>query len=82
MHQPGWLRAVANLPALSWPPPRPQPRTFIFDRTLPQPSQIVTVSLERPLGLVFEEDPQSGRAVVAELVPGGHAEVVSAVGTL
>lgn len=37
---------------------------------LPQPSQLVCVTLERPLGIVFEEDARRKRAVVAGLTPG------------
>ena len=34
----------------------------------------MVVTLDRPLGMVFEEDAARGRAVVAGFVPGGHAE--------
>lgn len=39
---------------------------------LRQPSQLVTVTLPRPLGIVFEEDARNKRAVVAGFVPGGR----------
>eukprot|EP00887_Chlorella_sp_A99_P005104 scaffold25.g5104.t1 len=51
-----------------------QHRTFVFNRRLPGPSRLLAVTLDRPLGIVFEEDPASGRAAVAELTPGGNAE--------
>lgn len=51
-----------------------QPRTFLFEKVLPQPSELVVARLSRPLGIVFEEDARAGRAIIAELVPGGHAE--------
>lgn len=53
-----------------------QPRTFVFSKVLPEPSQLVMVTLERPLGIVFEEDARKKRAVVAGFAPGGHAEQV------
>jgi hypothetical protein len=28
-----------------------QPRTFVFDKTLPQPSEFAVVTLDRPLGV-------------------------------
>jgi hypothetical protein len=51
-----------------------QLRTFLFDKILPQPSQLIVVKLPRPLGIVFEEDVRMGRAVIAEIVPGGNAD--------
>ncbi|GAB4813742.1 hypothetical protein N2152v2_000788 [Parachlorella kessleri] len=56
------------------PPGKTQPRTYVFSKVLPQPSQLVTVQLPRPLGIVFEEDARRKRAVVAGFVPGGNAE--------
>ncbi|KAL4428114.1 hypothetical protein ABPG75_002203 [Micractinium tetrahymenae] len=50
------------------------PRTFVFSKALPQPSQLVVATLERPLGIVFEEDKRRKRAVVAGFAPAGHAE--------
>lgn len=47
-----------------------QPRTFVFSRVLPQPSQLVMVTLERPLGIIFEEDVRRKRAVVVGFTPG------------
>ena len=49
-------------------------RTYLFDKLLPQPSQLVVVRLPRPLGIVFEEDTRRNRAVVAEVAPGGNAD--------
>ncbi|PSC75309.1 peptidase S9 [Micractinium conductrix] len=54
-----------------------QKRTFVFEKVLPQPSQLVVCTLERPLGIVFEEDARRKRAVVADFAPGGHAEQVT-----
>ena len=51
-----------------------QLRTFLFEKILPQPSQLIVVKLPRPLGIVFEEDTRTGRAVLAEIVPGGNAD--------
>ena len=52
-----------------------QPRSFIFDRILPQPSVMIVVTLPRPLGIIFEEDVRhGGRAVVVDIVPGGSAD--------
>ena len=51
-----------------------QLRTFIFDKILSQPSQIVIVKLPRPLGIVFEEDKRKNRAVIAEIVEGSVAD--------
>jgi len=51
-----------------------QLRTFMFDKLLPQPSELIVVKLPRPLGIVFEEDTRMGRAVVAEIVAGGNAD--------
>ena len=42
-------------------------------QVLPQPSQLITLQLPRPLGIVFEEDARKKRAVVAGFVPGGEA---------
>ena len=51
-------------------------------QVLPPPSQLVMVKLPRPLGVVFEEDAKKGRAVVAELTPGGAAERVARAAAL
>jgi len=51
-----------------------EPRTFVFEKILPSPSQLVQVSLPRPLGIVFEEDASNSRAVVAEFLQGSLAE--------
>ena len=50
-----------------------QPRTFVFENKLRQPSTLVTVTLPRPLGVVFEEDTRRKRAVVAGTVDGSRA---------
>jgi hypothetical protein len=46
------------------------PRTFLFSKALPQPSHLVVTTLERPLGIVFEEDARRKRVVVAGFTPG------------
>lgn len=53
------------------------PRTYVFDKILPQPSMLVVVTLPRPLGIVFEEDLSSRNQPcirVAELLERGNAE--------
>ncbi|GBF97990.1 hypothetical protein Rsub_10664 [Raphidocelis subcapitata] len=59
-----------------------EPRTFVFEKTLPLPSEIVAVSLPRPLGVIFEFDEKRKRAFVAGFVPGGNAEQRRAVARL
>ncbi|KIZ00235.1 hypothetical protein MNEG_7727 [Monoraphidium neglectum] len=51
-----------------------EPRTFVFEKLLPGPSQIVCVTLPRPLGVVFEFDERRKRASVAGFVEGSNAE--------
>ncbi|KAL3158397.1 hypothetical protein ABBQ38_010634 [Trebouxia sp. C0009 RCD-2024] len=58
------------------------PRTFVFDRSLGASSDIVKVSLPRPMGLVFEEDKARGQVVVADFVQGSQAEKLSKVAKL
>ncbi|KAK9794343.1 hypothetical protein WJX73_005761 [Symbiochloris irregularis] len=57
-------------------------RTFVFERLLAQPSQIVSVSLPRPTGIILEEDKRRQRVVVAGFVEGSAAEQQSKVGKL
>ncbi|PRW44349.1 thioredoxin-disulfide reductase [Chlorella sorokiniana] len=52
------------------------------ERILPQPSQLVMATLERPLGIEFEEAKGAKRTVVASLTPGGHAEQLAKRGRL
>lgn len=59
-----------------------EPRTFVFEKVLPGSSEIVCVSLPRPLGVVFEYDQQKKRAFVADFIPGGNAEQRSKVAKL
>lgn len=60
------------------PPPSPwQPRPAVAPaapcpQVLPAPSQLVEVTLERPLGLEFEEDARRKRVVVSGFTPGGR----------
>jgi hypothetical protein len=49
-------------------------RTFVFNRLLPQPSELLTVTLPRPMGVVFEYDQRKKQAVVAGVVEGSAAE--------
>eukprot|EP01025_Chloroclados_australasicus_P044868 TRINITY_DN4889_c0_g1_i11.p1 TRINITY_DN4889_c0_g1~~TRINITY_DN4889_c0_g1_i11.p1 ORF type:complete len:331 (+),score=48.29 TRINITY_DN4889_c0_g1_i11:41-994(+) len=53
---------------------QPQLRTFVFPKILPQPSQIILTTLERPLGIIFEEQKIAKRVVVTELVENGNAD--------
>jgi hypothetical protein len=46
----------------------------VFEKLLPGPSQIVCVTLPRPLGVVFEFDERRKRASVAGFVEGSNAE--------
>lgn len=48
-------------------------------RSLGASSDIVKVSLPRPMGLVFEEDKARGQVVVADFVQGSQAEKLSKV---
>ncbi|CAL8462452.1 g1985 [Coccomyxa elongata] len=51
-----------------------EPRTYVFTRTLPQPSKVLAVSLPRPMGVVLEEDARRGRIAVSGFVEGSVAE--------
>ncbi|EIE24020.1 hypothetical protein COCSUDRAFT_5564, partial [Coccomyxa subellipsoidea C-169] len=51
-----------------------EPRTFVFTRTLSQPSKVLGVSLPRPMGVVLEEDTRRGRVVVGGFLEGSVAE--------
>lgn len=53
------------------------PQPFAFPHTLGESSQIYQVTLERPMGITFEE--RRGRAEVVELTPGGNAEQMAKV---
>ncbi|KAL0024275.1 hypothetical protein WJX79_002109 [Trebouxia sp. C0005] len=55
------------------PASKTSPRTFIFDRRIVD-SDILKVTLPRPMGLVFEEDKAKGQVVVADFVEGSEAE--------
>eukprot|EP00884_Botryococcus_braunii_P001891 jgi/Botrbrau1/11702/Bobra.0195s0033.2 len=50
------------------------PRTFIFERLLRQPSEIIAVTLPRPFGIVFKEDKRLQRVLVDSLIEGSVAE--------
>lgn len=45
----------------------------MFNKVLPQPSELITVTLPRPLGVVFEYDQPRKWAVVVDVVPGSAA---------
>lgn len=45
----------------------------MFNKLLPQPSELITVTLPRPLGVVFEYDQRFKRAVVVDTVEGSAA---------
>jgi hypothetical protein len=45
----------------------------VFNKLLPQPSELLTVTLPRPLGVVFEYDARFKRAVVVDVVEGSAA---------
>jgi hypothetical protein len=49
-------------------------RTYVFDKKLPQPSELVLVRLPRPMGVVFEWDQRRKRAFVVDVVEGSVAE--------
>ena len=51
-----------------------QPRTFLFPKIWKSSSQLVTVRLPRPLGIIFEEEASTGRAVIAEIMDGSNAQ--------
>ena len=50
-------------------------------RVLPQPSQVLAVSLPRPMGVIVEEDAQRGRVIVSGFQEGSPAEKRAKVGT-
>ncbi|GIL78527.1 hypothetical protein Vretimale_6122 [Volvox reticuliferus] len=51
-----------------------QLRTYVFARSLPVPSDILTVTLPRPLGVVLEYDERFRRATVVDLIEGTNAD--------
>lgn len=51
-----------------------EPRTVVFKKLLPQPSEIILAQLPRPLGIVFEYDERLKRVFVSEFVEGSNAE--------
>ncbi|KAI8469786.1 MAG: hypothetical protein J3K34DRAFT_274826 [Monoraphidium minutum] len=51
-----------------------EPRTYVFEKILAGGSEIVCVSLPRPLGVVFEFDERRRRVEVVGLVEGSGAE--------
>ncbi len=56
-----------------------QPRTFVFPRLMTQPSEILVVSLPRPLGIVLEWNELGRTASVVQLLEGSAAEKKSKV---
>lgn len=55
--------------------------TGCLSRILPQPSEIVAVSLPRPFGITFREDKRNQLVVVDELIPGSKADKLAKVST-
>jgi len=53
----------------------------VFEKALPGDSELVAVTLPRPLGVVFEYEEPKKRAFVAGFVPGGNAEQRQKVGS-
>ncbi|KAL6761927.1 hypothetical protein V8C86DRAFT_2526243 [Haematococcus lacustris] len=53
---------------------RRQPRTFVFQKLLGPGSQVLQVSLPRPLGLVCEYDEGRKRTRIVDLVEGSYAD--------
>ncbi|EFJ42115.1 hypothetical protein VOLCADRAFT_119533 [Volvox carteri f. nagariensis] len=51
-----------------------QLRTYVFARVLPVPSDILTVTLPRPLGVVLEYEERFRRATVVDLIEGTYAD--------
>ncbi|KXZ50094.1 hypothetical protein GPECTOR_18g70 [Gonium pectorale] len=51
-----------------------QLRTYVFARALPVPSDILVVTLPRPLGVVLEYDDRFRRATVVDLIDGTNAD--------
>eukprot|EP00879_Flechtneria_rotunda_P002418 GHRR01002615.1.p1 GENE.GHRR01002615.1~~GHRR01002615.1.p1 ORF type:complete len:300 (+),score=51.45 GHRR01002615.1:96-995(+) len=51
-----------------------KPRTFVFNKLLPQPSEVVAITLPRPMGVVFEYTKARKQAVVAGVVEGSAAD--------
>lgn len=47
--------------------------SFVFKKTLQQPSRLIVIRLPRPLGIVFEEDKRSKRVFIAEIIEGSAA---------
>jgi len=82
---PAW-QSTANTPPSERLGRGAERRTYAFERVLPRDgtdwtSEIVSVTAERPLGIVFEED-ADGRVRVGEFVPGGFAAKASEVASL
>ncbi len=82
---PAW-QSTANTPPSERLGRGAELRTYAFERVLPRDgtdwtSEIVSVTAERPLGIVFEED-ADGRVRVGEFVPGGFAAKASEVASL
>eukprot|EP00798_Chlamydomonas_sp_ICE-L_P021980 gene21980-29041_t len=64
------------------PAQRRRNRSFVFSRLLSKPSEILAISIPRPLGLVLEYDEQRKRTIVVELVEGSNADQLRKVGGL
>jgi hypothetical protein len=49
-------------------------RSFVFEKTLCQPSELVLVTLPRPLGIILEEDKRRKCVLVSGTIAGSRAE--------
>jgi hypothetical protein len=56
------------------PTDRREPRTYLFEKKLRQPSELVVMTLPRPLGVILEEDKRRKRVVVSGTIAGSRAE--------
>jgi len=54
-------------------PPTKQYRTYTFSK-LQSASKIILITLPRPLGIIFQEDPKTSRISIAQLIPGSNAD--------
>jgi hypothetical protein len=50
-----------------------QYRTYAFSK-LQSTSKIILITLPRPLGIIFQEDPKTSRIFIAQLIPGSNAD--------
>lgn len=55
------------------PVDRKEKETYVFDRVLQKDSELLAVTLPRPMGVVFQEDARANRVVVADILEGSPA---------